>query len=195
MVSINVKRKSFEIMSTLLEDETHSTYLAQRKGKKYIVKSYVTYNVFSYIIEQHKKLKKCGIKTPKLLKVDKVRLTILFEYVEGENMLDKLSKEDIPETIFDKLFVMYRFARFSKIDLNYMPENFVFYNNELYYMSTELNPQMSDKNLENYGIRYWVYTFECGEHLEEKGYKVDKSRLLSRAVANKKIVLLTIMRW
>lgn len=195
MPSIHVKRKQYEIIKTLLEDETHSTYLTKKDDKNYIVKSYVTFNVFSYAIEQHKKLKKCGIKSPKLLKVDKVRLTILFEYIEGEDMLSVLSKQDISDEVFDKLFIMYRFARFSKIDLNYLPENYVFYKNELYYMSTEIGPQMTNKNLENYGIRYWVYTFECGEHLEEKGYVVDKSRLLPRAVANKKIVLLSIMRW
>lgn len=195
MEVFEVKHKQYEIVSLLKEDVTHKTYLTKYKDRNFVIKTFSSFMTYSEMLSQYLQLKKYGIKMPKLIKKDKKYLNLVFEYIPGENMLQVVSKNDVDEKTLDQLFNMYRFARFSKIDIDYMPENFVLYNNELYYMSYFYGPSNSQKNLENYGIRYWIYTKELAEHLLEKGFEVDKKRILSNAEANKKIVLLSIMRW
>lgn len=185
------KHRNYEVINMInLHD-----FLLCRKNKYFHLKTFDNIDDFKKEINEYKTKTKYGIYVPKMLKTSKRELSILFEYVGEETIDSLLAKGDIDEKIFDKLFIIYRFARFSHIELNYYPENFAYYNGELYYLLYEFSKENKDKNLENYGIRFWFSGEEGLSHLKELGYSVDNSRLLSKGELNKKIVLLSIMKW
>ena len=195
MEKLIVLKKEYEIVSLLKEDEYHKSYQVKRGEKLFFIKKFNDYGSFRASLENRKALKKNGIKIPKTLKVNKKELVIITQFIKGENCLEMIAKDELDEKIYEQLFHIYRFARFAKIELDYLPENYVFFKDELYYLSEHFEPQNQKKNLENYGIYFWFYGNECAEHLKEKGLPVDNSRILQKGEVNKKIVLTSIMKW
>ena len=195
MEKLIVLKKEFEIISTLSEDEYHKSYHVKRGDKHFFIKKFSDYPSFKASLENRKALKKNGINIPKILKSSKKELVIITQYIEGKNCLELIADSELNDNIYEQLFHIYRFARFAKIELNYLPENYVFYKGDLYYLSEHFEPQNKNKNLENYGIYFWFYGNECVEHLKEKELPIDKSRILQKGEVNKKIVLTSIMKW
>lgn len=189
------KRKNYEVIKVLQKSEYVTIFLVKYKNKQFILKQFNNSVSFFNEIDSYKKITDYGIKVAPLLKKDKKNNLLLYKDV-GEETIDKiLAKEDISDYIFGQLFNIYRFARFSKIELDYMPENYCIYNNELYYCSLKFSTADKKKNLENYGIRFWFTGSEGLAHLKELGYEVDKNRFIDEANLNKKIILLSIMKW
>ncbi len=195
MDCLRFKRKNYEVIKELQKSEYFTIFLVKYKNKQFILKQFNNSVSFFNEIDSYKKITDYGIKVAPLLKKDKKNNLLLYKDV-GEETIDKiLAKEDISDDIFGQLFNIYRFARFSKIELDYMPENYCIYNNELYYRSLKFFTADKKKNLENYGIRFWFTGSEGLAHLKELGYEVDKNRFIDEANLNKKIILLSIMKW
>lgn len=195
METLVFKRKKYIVEETLLDSECKKSYLVSFKNKKYVYSLFSDVINYKKEIERYKRITDYGISVPPIVKKSKKQCAFLNKYV-GDLTADKiLAKEDISDKIFEQLFIIYRFARFSHVELDYMPEKYAFYKDKLYYLSYEFYPQNNDKNLENYGIRYWFSGKEGLSHLKELGYDVDNSRLIDNASLNKKIVLLSIMKW
>ena len=195
MEELLIKRKPYKVISLLKEDELFKSYKCEYKSETKFVKVFSDKPAFLADQANYKALKKCGIKMPKLQKVDKNSLILVYEFIEEETAFDALLKHDLEDVYFDKLFEMYRFARFSKIELDYFPTNFVIHKGELYYLSHFFSEQNKDKNLENFGIFYWFYSQELVKYLKERNIPVDSNRVLPKAEVNKKIVLTSIMKW
>lgn len=195
MEKLLIHKKEYEIISLLKEGEFSKSYKCHLKGKLFFIKVFNDESSFKADLANYKTLKKYGIRNPKLIKALPKEKTLIYQFIDGENALVKLSQGDLDEIYYTELFEQYRFARFSKIELNYLPENFVLYKNQLYYLSHDFMPQNKDKNLENYGIYFWFYSNELAEHLKEHNLPVDKKRILSKGEVNKKIVLTSIMKW
>ena len=106
-----------------------------------------------------------------------------------------LSQYDLKDEHFAGLYLLYRFCRVSKIELNYLPENFVYTPKYMYYTSLDLFEQNANINLENYGMEYWFPTQKGIEHLEKLGLSINHERQISVPEANKKIVLISIKHW
>ncbi len=195
MDTIRFKRKTYNVIKELDKCEYVTSFLVSYKNKQFLLKQFNNPVSFNNEIDKYKRITDYGIKIVPMLKKDKKNNLLLFKYV-GEDTIDKiLAKEDIPDEIFAQLFNIYRFARFSKIELDYMPEKYAYYQNELYYLSLDFYKQDKRINLENYGIRYWFTGKEGISHLALLGYTIDKSRLIDEANLNKKIILLSIMKW
>lgn len=195
MENIIIKRKRYQIDDVLAKDDFHESYKASLNGKTYFIRKYINKDEYIASLGQSKSLKKLGITIPKILKKDKDVFAIVYQYINGETIAEHLAKEDLPDEYFTYIFNMYRFARFSKFEINYLPENFKLEGKNLYYLSLEKSEQNPEKNLENYGLNYWIISKEGYDHLIELGFEVDKKRILSKGDANKKIVLLSIMKW
>ena len=195
MEKLIAAKKEYQIISLLKEDEFHKSYKCERKGKLYFIKVFSDLASFQADALNHKTLKKNGINVPKLLKSNKKDLSNTYQFIEGENALQIIAKQDLDEIYYEQLFHIYRFARFAKIELDYHPENYVLYKNELYYLAHDFIPQNQEKNLENFGIYFWFYSEELAAHLKENNLPIDKKRILSKGEVNKKIVLTSIMKW
>lgn len=191
MENIVVKGKSFEIIKEL----NNSSFVVARKDKKFVLRRYENQSEMWNDLQTHKKLKKYGINIPKLIKKYKDVCYALFEFVSDTTMLDVLLIEDIPDASFKELFNIYRFCRFSEINLNYLPENFAMKNGRMYYLSHDLFKGDEEINLENHGLYFWIYSPKLVEHLKELGLEVDKKRMLTIPESNKKIVLISVMHW
>ena len=195
MEMISIGFKKYEVVKVVKESDFHFSMICKYKNKQYFVRRFKMIQAYEHCIQDYKAIKKLGIKIPKMIKNSKKNLTILYQFIDAENCAEKLSKEDIPENYFDKLFLLHRFAKFSKVDLNYLPEKFRFFNNEMYYMSYEFFPVGGEKNFEDFGLFHWHYGMDAMNHLKELGLPIDKKRVLTLPELKKKIVLLSIMKW
>lgn len=195
MEIVNVKKRQYVVEKLLHKDEFASVFLVTYKKKHFIIRKYSDFTCYSEAINQYQKLVESGINVSKLLKKDKFNYTLLFRYIEGTNCASVLAREDINDEYFKALFLIYRFCRTSKIDLDYFPENFVFYKKYLYYTSLKSFEKNDQTSLENYGLYYWLPSKKGLSHLKEIGYEVDFKREISNAETNKKIVLISIKHW
>lgn len=195
MEKLTVLKKEYEIVSLLKEGEFASSYKCSFKGKIFFVKVFKDKPSFLAELNNHIQLKKYGIRVPKLIKKDKVNFILVYQFIDGETVLETIIKSELVEQYYNELFEQYRFARFSKIDLNYFPANFKLVNGELFYLSKEFFASKEETKLENSGIFYWFYSDDLVKYLKEHDYPVDKKRLLSKGEVNKKIVLTSIMKW
>ncbi|MCF0117284.1 MAG: hypothetical protein HUJ61_04455 [Bacilli bacterium] len=195
MDKLIIKRKEYFIDKVVKISDYHTSYICIFKNKKFFIRKFKDSVVFNRCIDDYKKIKKIGICIPKMLKIDKKEMSIIYEFIDAEDCARILTNIDIDDAIFEKLFLLRRFARFSKVDLNYLPENFKYYNGELYYMSYEFFKESQEKSLEDYGMYYWIYGTVAMNHLAELGLPIDKSRVLTTPEVKKKIVLLSIMKW
>ena len=175
--------------------EDFESCLISYRNKKYLCKHFFDAQVMYEELYRYHKLKKCNISVPKLIKVYKKDQVCVFEHISGENMAVFLSKQDIPDNILEQLFTQYRLCRQWKIDLNYLPENFIFDGKYLRYISNDLYNTDKTISLDNYGIDFWLPTNKAKEHLGVLGLDIDKSRILSPAEAKKKIVLISVLYW
>ena len=190
-----IKRKEFIDIKQTYSSEFCDEFEGVYKGKTYTIKKYKDESAFDEALYRYKKIYSYGIYTPVLRFKDKKQLILVFEKISGDNVASLLSKGDIEDKIFEKLFTFYRYARANQIELNYLPENFIFDGKRLYYVSLDLFPQNKDLNLENYGLEFWIMSKKGYEHLIKLGYEVDKKRILNSGETNKKIVLLSLHNW
>ena len=190
-----IKRKEFIDIKQTYSSDFCDEFEGVLKGKILTIKKYKNQESFDEALYRYKKIYSYGIYTPVLKLKDKKQLILVFEKISGDNVAYLLSKGDIEDKIFEKLFTFYRYARANQIELNYLPENFVFDGKRLYYVSLDLFPQNKDLNLENYGLEFWIMSKKGYEHLLKLGYEIDKKRMLNSGETNKKIVLLSLYNW
>lgn len=190
---IKVKFKKFIVND---ECEQLSKYNLYQCDKKNIyLREYFDKSEFDNDLENMLLLKRANIPCNKLITYDKKKLIIVVESIEGKSCLSLLENNDIDDKIIEKLFVIYRFARFCKIEINYLPEYFIYNEKGLYYIDDFVSNQDSKINLENYGLRYWLESTEAKKYIQQKGLNSDKMNVLSSGEINKKIVLHSINYW
>lgn len=195
MEQIRVSRRDFDVIKDITKSDAEQVFLVEYKSKQYVLKKYPSFDAYDEALYRYKKLYKCSIYIPTLVRKDKKGFILVFDYIEGEHMDEILAKQDIDEKVFEKLFLLYRYARANQIELNYLPENYVMKGKYLYYTSLDLFDMNKDMNLENYGLEFWIISRKGYDHLTKLGYNVDKKRILSNGETNKKIVLLSLFNW
>ena len=189
MEQVVVKRRTFNILETLSDN----SFKVERKNKVFFLKKFNSFSDYEYCFERRKKFINNGIKVPKIIKADKKALSIIFEYVEGQNVLEMLYKTPLPENVYKAVFMMNYLARLSKIMLDFDPSNYIYTDDgKLYYMGLKYFEYDEKTNFVQKGIRLWFYTKEFSNLLLEKGHQIDKTRLKDDYVINKEIVLMTV---
>ena len=190
-----IKRYEYELMQLLKHTEEVDIYLAKRKDRYFSFREYRVEKPYNEDLAKYKKIQKIGVNVQKLIAHDRQLLVLIFECFQEPTALDVLAKEELKEIYFKQLFTIYRFCRFSKVELNYLPNNFVLKGTTLYYVGEEITASDPSRNLENFGLRYWIYSKEASELLEEKGLPSEPKRLISEEETNKRIVLLSVTYW
>lgn len=190
-----IKRYEYILENLLFEDENMKLYLARRKDRLLSFREYLNESTYLSDLDKYRRLQKAGINVPKLIGFDRQLLILIFERFFEPTALEVLEKEDLKEIYFRQLFSIYRFCRFSQIEINYFPHNFILKGMTLYYIGDDIFEADPKINLENYGLRYWIYSEEASKLLDEKGYNVDPKRILSEEETNKQIVLLSVTYW
>lgn len=190
-----IKRYEYELVQLLTHSEGASVYLAKRKDRVFSYREYRLESAYNEDLGKYKKIQKIGVNVQKLIAHDRQLLVLIFERFQEPTALDVLAVENLKDIYFKQLFTIYRFCRFSKVELNYMPNNYVLKGTTLYYVGEDVTESDPSRNLENFGLRYWIYSKEAAQLLEETGHTVDSKRILSEEETNKRIVLLSVSFW
>jgi len=191
--TIQVKNKKFVIQSVKAEHEDHTTYVCTWSGRTYIIR--VFRSGFAQAMADYKVLKHAGINMAKICFHDDERKIIVFDYFPEDDCLTSLSKGPLPDIYFDALFALYRFARFSKVALDWEPQNFMLRGTQMFYLPTKWEPLTEENHLEKNGIRTWFLGKEGRALLVRKGYDVSNLPTLEENAVNKAIVLTTVRYW
>lgn len=196
METLTVKHVAYLLTSVARADKDVTIYRAYSGGALYTVARFQSEQAFNAEMARHETLAKAGVCVPKMIVSDRGEKLIIRTMIVGKSALEMLSEGDLSERILGDLFDLYRFARFARLGLDYMPENFIYMNHLLFYIGHDYGPIDLKKNVENYALRYWIYSKEGKEHLRSRGFTIDPARhVLSDAEANKRIVLITIAHW
>ena len=167
----------------------------QRKGRVLDVKKFKDNETFNKEIVALRKLRDARLPIPKLIKTIKKERILVLEKINGQNAIEIIAKDQINEDIYQKIYQIYGYCRYEKVEIDYRPQFFVIdKKDKMYYIGDFISPKNEKINLENYGIKYWLETRECKQNLIENGYEFNK-QIPSDGEINKKIVLLSIKYW
>ena len=190
---IIAKNKKFVVVSTKMVHDDHTTYICTWSNRTYLVRTFVT--GFEQAMADYKVLKHAGINMAKICFHDDEKKVIVFDYFPEEDCLISLSKGPLPDIFFDALFALYRFARFSKVALDWEPQNFMLRGTQMFYLPTKWEPLTEENGLEKGGIRTWYLGKEGRALLERKGFDISGLPTVEENAVNKSIVLHSIQHW
>ena len=186
---IEIKRKEFEVIEQLGE---HS-FKAKRKDQVFFLKKFEDDPVaFEKFIDAEHRLRVSGVTNPKCYLYDKKLRIAIIEYVEGENCLETLLREDLSETVIELMFKSFWYARNDRMALDYSPQNFVFSNGKLYYLPFKCDKFTTNEQFVQKDIMLWFFTKDFVKYCHSLGIDVDQSRLKSDYETNKNIALMTV---
>jgi TP53 regulating kinase and related kinases len=143
------------------------SYLSTLNNQKYVLKlihnepcPYYHFCDNKVIMElnAYRKLKSSEIFIPELLDYDPGRKYIVKDYIDGIVASQFIAENKIKDSILEQLFKMFRLAKKMNLNIDYFPTNFVWQDNQLFYIDYECNPYMPEWDLLNWGIYYWANT-------------------------------------
>lgn len=176
MKVLTVNENEYVIIRLLGKGKGGYSYLAEKDGKKYVLKQIhhepCSYYTFGNKIEaennDYKRLLDAGIRIPKLIDIDIENERIIKEYIEGDTIFDMVKDDISVEPYMEQIREMAVNARNAGLNIDYFPTNFVVQNGLIYYIDYECNEYMDEWNFENWGIKYWSKTPEFIEYLNNK---------------------------
>lgn len=190
---IQIKNKKFVLTKVRAAHEDHCTYDCTWSGRNYCLRTYNT--GFEKAMADYKQLKHAGINMAKICFHDDVNHVIVFDYFPEDDCLTVLSRGPFEERYFEALFALYRFARFSKVALDWHPQNFMLRGSQMFYLPTKWEPLTETNGLEKGGLRSWFLGEEALSELNRKGYDTSKLTKLSEAEVNKAMALMVVRYW
>lgn len=190
---IQVKTRKFVVKSVKAEHPDHTTYICVWADRTYCVRTYK--EGYDQALADYKELKHAGINMAKMCFHDEATKSIVFDYFPEEDCLKALSHGPLSDEHFSALFDLYRFARFSKVALDWQPQNFMLRGSQMFYLPTKWEPLTDDKRLEKGFLRTWFLGSEGRALLKKKGYDVSELPSLSEQEVNKATVLMTVKNW
>ncbi len=163
-----VNGTEFNVVSLLGKGKGGYSYLAERGGKKFVLKQIhhepCSYYTFGNKIEAEQKdyatLKATGIKLPELIDTDVAQERILKEFIDGPTAMDLVKQGKMTDAYIGQIKEMCRLLYPAGLNIDYFPTNFVVQNDVLFYIDYECNNYMEEWNFENWGIKYWSKTKE-----------------------------------
>ena len=168
-----VNNIEYEIIKLLGHGKGGYSYLAEKKGKQYVLKQIhhepCDYYTFGNKIEaeqnDYQRLEKTGIRIPKMLDIDIENERILKEYVDGPTIYDLVKEDAMKDQYLQQVREMAQQAYDAGLNIDYFPTNFVVQEEVIYYIDYECNQYMDEWNFDNWGIKYWSKTDEFLEYV------------------------------
>lgn len=169
---MSVNGREYRIRKLLGKGKGGYSYLAEDERGVYVLKQIhhepCDYYQFGNKIEaeqrDYERLRKIGIKMPKMLDVDVEQERILKEYIEGDTIYDLVLQDKVKTIYLEQMKKMCDLLYPANTNIDYFPTNFVVNNDEIYYIDFECNDYMEEWNFENWGIKYWSKTPEFLEY-------------------------------
>lgn len=169
---MSVNGREYRIRKLLGKGKGGYSYLAEDERGVYVLKQIhhepCDYYQFGNKIEaeqrDYERLRKIGIKMPKMLDVDVEKERILKEYIEGDTIYDLVLQDKVKAIYLEQMKKMCNLLYPVNTNIDYFPTNFVVNKDEIYYIDFECNDYMEEWNFENWGIKYWSKTSEFLEY-------------------------------
>ena len=193
MEELIIKKKKFIVESVVAEHEDHSSYVCTYSGVKYLVRVYR--KDYQKVLEEYRRLKHAGINMAKMNYHDDENQIIAFDYFPEKDVLEVLSEKDLPEEYFKALFALNHFSRFSKIALDWAPQNFMYRGTQMFYLPIKVTDLTEENGLEKEGLKYWFRGKEALAILKKKGFDISGITPLSDAEVNKACILTVVKYW
>lgn len=180
MDNIKVNDKKYEIIKLLGKGKGGYSYLAYDGKNKFVLKQ-IHHEPCSYYkfgdkiqseINDYKRLKKIGIRMPKMIDVDIENERILKEYIEGDTIYNIVLNDKMKNEYLLQIKNMCKLLYASNTNIDYYPTNFVVQNDNIYYIDYECNDYMDKWNFENWGSLYWSKTKEFMETIANKNDEI-----------------------
>ena len=188
MNEIICKKKKYQPVEQL----NKNTFKVSLKKKFFYFYQFEDEKSFLDYLEKYNYLKNTGVKILKIRRLDKKNFNVVVDYIDGENPLVMLSKGNLEDTVYEQIFLMAWYAKTDHILLDFKPDNFIYFKNELYYKPLTFYPYEEKKAFQTNDIYYWVYSLKLAEYLKSKGLPVDMSRVKDEYLTNKEVVLKTV---
>ena len=187
MDSIKIKHRIFEKVKDLTDD----SFLATYQGQEYeVFKFDYKTEAGDALMYSLMRIKNAGIKAPKLFWIDKKAGYAVREYLQGESVMELISRENIPEDLYRQLFLNEYFAKVNKMTLNYEPDKWIIKDGTLYYMLPQFIIYNEEKDLVKKYLRLWFPTKELAQFLANHNLSFDRTRLKEELATNKEMVLM-----
>lgn len=163
ITTIKVNDVEYKVIKLLGKGKGGYSYLVTDGNKQYVLKQIhhepcEYYNFGDKLqseLHDYETLFNLGITMPRLIAVDITNERILKEYIPGDTVAEELKAGHFEEEWIKQIEVMINILYKARINIDYYPTNFVFYNKILYYIDYECNKYMDEWNFENWGIQYW----------------------------------------
>jgi len=161
---MTVNQIEYEIIKLLGHGKGGYSYLAEKDGKKYVLKQIhhepCTYYTFGNKIEaernDYNRLLETGIRIPQMIDIDIEQERILKEYIDGPTISELVEKGEMKSEYIEQVREMAGLVFEKGLNIDYYPTNFVVQDGKIYYIDYECNGYMDEWNFENWGIKYWV---------------------------------------
>ena len=161
---MTVNQIEYEIIKLLGHGKGGYSYLAEKDGKKYVLKQIhhepCTYYAFGNKIEaernDYNRLLETGIRIPQMIDIDIEQERILKEYIDGPTISELVEKGEMKSEYIEQVREMAGLVFEKGLNIDYYPTNFVVQDGKIYYIDYECNGYMDEWNFENWGIKYWV---------------------------------------
>lgn len=187
MEEIKIKHRIFQ----KVKDLSNESFLATYKDKTYeVLKFDHKTESGGALVFALNRIKNSGVKAPKLYWIDKKAGYAVREYLEGETVMNYISRENLPDDFYKQLFLNEYMAKINKMTLNYEPDKWIIVNGTLYYVFPQFINYNEEKDLVKRYLRLWFNTKELVQFLNKNGLSFDKSRMKDELVTNKEIVLM-----
>ena len=187
MSEIKIKHRIFEKVRDLSDE----SFLATYKGQEYeVFKFDYKTEVGDALMYSLMRIKNAGIKAPKLFWIDKKAGYAVREYLQGESVMELISRENIPEDLYRQLFLNEYLAKVNRMTLNYEPDKWIIKDGTLYYMLPQFIIYNEEKDLVKKYLRLWFPTKELAQYLANHNLSFDKTRLKEELATNKEMVLM-----
>lgn len=172
--TMSVNETEYNIIKLLGHGKGGYSYLAEKDGRKYVLKQIhhepCEYYSFGNKIEAEKndygRLVETGIRIPKMLDIDIPNERILKEYIDGPTIFDLVKDDALKELYLGQMKEMAEQVYSVGLNIDYFPTNFVVQDELIYYIDYECNNYMEEWNFENWGIKYWSKTEEFLEYVK-----------------------------
>lgn len=188
MEFIECKKKKMELINKVNDH----AFVVKYKKKILFLHVFSNFDEFNSYMLNYKKLKTTGVKIPKIYYVDKKNFSCACEYIDGPTVLELISKNDLNENIYEQIFLMSWYAKNDGLLLNFMPENYRYFNKTLFYIPLTFEKYNEKDSFHLKGIQYWVYSNTLVNYLKQNNLPVDLSRRKDEYLTNKEIVLKTV---
>ncbi len=166
--SMRINQNEYTIIKLLGHGKGGYSYLAERSGRKYVLKQIhhepCDYYSFGNKIEAEQQayntLLETGIRMPKMLDIDIANERILKEYICGSTIYELVKCDRMKDCYLQQMREMAEKVYSAGLNIDYFSTNFVVQEELIYYIDYECNQYMEEWNFENWGIKYWSKTPE-----------------------------------